>query len=77
MSAKTRAVGGQKRIYNTVTPAASSTPNLSGKFFDIFSKNYTEGRHVQTYVINTETLRSFESLIKRPNSAVFCKLRPF
>ena len=69
---KSPAVGGQKRIDNTVTPAASSTSNKSVRIST--SKKHTESRHVQTDEMNTETLKRFESLIHGPHSADFCKI---
>ena len=71
---KSPAVGGQKRIDNTVTHAASSTSNKSVRFSTSVSKKHTESRHVQTDEMNTETLKRFESLINGPHSAAFCKI---
>ena len=72
---KSPGVGGQKRIDNTVTPAASSTSNKSARISTSVSKKHTESRHVQTDEMNTETLKRFESLINGPHSAAFCKIR--
>ena len=69
---KSPAVGGQKRIDNTVTPAASSTSNNSARISTSVSKKHTESRHVQTDEMNTETLKRTESLINGPHSAAFC-----
>ena len=66
--------GGQKRIDNTVTPAASSTSNKSARILTSVSKKHTESRHVQIDELNTETLKRFESLIIGPHSAAFCKI---
>ena len=71
---KSPAVGGQKRIDNTVTHAASSTSNKSVRVSTSVSKKHTESRHVQTDEMNTETLKRFESLINGPHSAAFCKI---
>ena len=71
---KSPAVGGQKRIDNTVTPAASSSSNKSVRISTSVSKKHTESRHVQTDEMNTETLKRFESLINGPHSAAFCKI---
>ena len=71
---KSPAVGGQKRIDNTVTPAASSTSNKSARILTSVSKKHTESRHVQTYEMNTETLKRFESLIRDPILPQFVKL---
>ena len=71
---KPPAVGGQKRIDNTFTPAASSTSNKSARISTSVSKKHTESRHVQTDEMNAETLRRFESLINGPHSAAFCKI---
>ena len=71
---KSPAVGGQKRIDNTVTPAASSTSNKSVRLSTSVSKKHTESRHFQTDEMNTETLKRFESLINGPHSAAFCKI---
>ena len=69
---KSPAVGGQKRIDNTVTPAASSTSNKSARISTSVSKKHTESRHVQIDEMNTETLKRFESLNNGPHSATFC-----
>ena len=71
---KPPAGGGQKRIDNRVTPAASSTSNKSARILTSVSKNPTESRRVQTDEMNTVTLKRFESLINGPHSAVFCKI---
>ena len=71
---KSPAVGGQKRIDNTVTPAASPTSNKSARISTSVSKKHTESRHVQTDEMNTETLKRFENLINGPHSAAFCKI---
>ena len=71
---KSPAVGGQKRIDNTITPAASSTSNKSARISTSVSKKHTESRHVQTDEMKTETLKRFESLINGPHSAAFCKI---
>ena len=71
---KSPAVGGQKRIDNTVTPAASSSSNKSVRISTSVSKKHTESRHVQTDKMITETLKRFESLINGPHSAAFCKI---
>ena len=68
---KSPAVGGQKRIDNTVTPAASSTSNKSARNSTSVSKKHTESRHVQTDEVNTETLKS---LINGTHFAAFCKI---
>ena len=71
---KSSAVGGQKRIDNTVTPAASSTSNKSVRVSTSVSKKQTESRHVQTDEMNEETLKKIESLINGTHSAAFCKV---
>ena len=71
---KSPAVGGQKRIDNTITPAASSTSSKSARVSSSVSKKHTESRQVQTDEMNTETLKRFESLINGPHSAAFCKI---
>ena len=71
---KSSAVGGQKRIDNTITPAASSTSNKSARISTSVSKKHTESRHVQTDEMNTENLKRFESLVNGPHSAAFCKI---
>ena len=71
---KSPAVGGQKRIDNTITPAASSTSSKSARVSTSVSKKHTESRHVQTDEMNTETLKRFESLINGPHSVAFCKI---
>ena len=71
---KSLAVGAQKRIDNTVTPAASSTSNKSSKISTSVSKKHTKSRHVQTDEMNTETLKRFENLINGDYSAAFCKV---
>ena len=71
---KSPAIGGQKRIDNTVTPAASLTSNKSARVSTSVSKKHTESRHVQTDEMNTETLKRFESLINGPHSAALCKI---
>ena len=70
---KSPAIGGQKRIDNTVTPAASSTLNKSARISTSVSKKHIESRHVQTDEMNTKTLKRFESLINGPHSNAFCK----
>ena len=52
---KSPAVGGQKQIDNTVTPAASSTSDKSAEISAAVSKKHAEIRHVQTDEMNTET----------------------
>ena len=71
---KSQAIGGQKRINITVTPAASSTSNKSAKISTSVLTKHTESRHVQTGEMNTEALKRFESLINEPHSAAFCKI---
>ena len=71
---KSPAVGGQKRIDNTVTPAALSTSNKSARISTSVSKKHTESRHVQTDEMKTEILKRFESSINGPHSAAFCKI---
>ena len=71
---KSPAFGGQKRIDNTVTPAALSMSNKSARVSISVSKKHTESRHVQTDEMNTETLKRFENLINGPHSAAFCKI---
>ena len=71
---KSPAVGRQKRIDNTVTPASSSTSKKSARFSTSVSKKHTESRHVQTDEMNTETLKRFESSTYGPHSANFCKI---
>ena len=70
---KSPAVGGQKRIDNTVTPAALSTSNKSARISTSVSKKHTESRHVQTDELSTETLKRFESLIIGPHNGYFDK----
>ena len=71
---KSPAVGGQKRIDNTVKPAALSTSKKSARISTSVSKKHTESRHVQTDEMNTETLKRFESLINEPHFATFCEI---
>ena len=71
---KSPAVGGQKRIDRTVTPAAASTSNKSARVSTSLSKKHTEGRHVQTDEMNTKTLKKIECLIIGTHSAAFCKI---